>query len=203
MKQYNNDNETKKRILSAAVKIFAQKGYDGAGIREICRDAKINISMISYYFGGKQELYEAIIADVIAAQLEYLDGKIDLFADYDDCSTEECRAMIYNFTDLMIDFFYDVISFDQMKFFIREQHSENFAAVNPPAKLFMRKVLLKIFDGVLTDTQVSCLTALIAAQITAPRILPLINGNRNFTSEDVIFIKNNMRRYLRGIFSEI
>ena len=42
------DKNSKERILKAAVKLFAEKGYEGTSIREICKTAKSNICMILY-----------------------------------------------------------------------------------------------------------------------------------------------------------
>lgn len=55
--------EAKKRILDAGVSLFARKGYDAVGVREIAKKAKVNISMISYYFGGKVGILKEIISE--------------------------------------------------------------------------------------------------------------------------------------------
>lgn len=44
-------------LLESARKIFAAKGFKGSTTREIAKDAGVNIGMISYYFGGKKDLY--------------------------------------------------------------------------------------------------------------------------------------------------
>ncbi|MDR6464464.1 transcriptional regulator, TetR family [Chryseobacterium rhizoplanae] len=48
-------------ILFAAEKLFAEKGFEGTSTREIAKDANVNISMISYYFGSKEKLYEKLV----------------------------------------------------------------------------------------------------------------------------------------------
>ncbi|SHL75166.1 transcriptional regulator, TetR family [Chryseobacterium polytrichastri] len=48
-------------ILFAAEKIFAEMGFEGASTREIAKAANVNISMISYYFGSKEKLYEKLV----------------------------------------------------------------------------------------------------------------------------------------------
>jgi AcrR family transcriptional regulator len=45
--------QAKKRIFDAAVRLFAKKGYAAVGIREIAKEANVQISMINYYFEGK------------------------------------------------------------------------------------------------------------------------------------------------------
>lgn len=58
-----NDDSTKQRILLAAGPIFAEKGYRGSTIRDICEAADVNLASINYYFGDKQKLYiEAVKA---------------------------------------------------------------------------------------------------------------------------------------------
>ena len=47
-------------ILFNAEKLFAEKGFDGTSIREISKEAQVNVSMISYYFGSKEKLFEKI-----------------------------------------------------------------------------------------------------------------------------------------------
>lgn len=50
----------RERILSAARKIFAAEGYEGATIRAIAADASINPAMVMRYFGTKEGLFAAI-----------------------------------------------------------------------------------------------------------------------------------------------
>lgn len=48
-------------ILFAAEKLFAENGFQGTSTREISKAANVNISMISYYFGSKEKLYEKLV----------------------------------------------------------------------------------------------------------------------------------------------
>lgn len=54
-------NEKQLEILHVAEKLFAEEGFDGASIRTIAKEASVNIAMISYYFGSKEKLLEALI----------------------------------------------------------------------------------------------------------------------------------------------
>lgn len=68
-------NEKQIQILRVAESLFAEKGFDGTSIRDIAKEAKINIAMVSYYFGSKEQLLESIIlnrATDIKLQLDIL-----------------------------------------------------------------------------------------------------------------------------------
>ncbi len=51
---------TRQRILEAAVEEFSAKGFAGARVAEIAKRADVNAQLITYYFGGKQGLYDAL-----------------------------------------------------------------------------------------------------------------------------------------------
>lgn len=54
-------NEKKIQILEVAERLFSEKGFEGTSIRDISKHAKINIAMVSYYFGSKERLLESLI----------------------------------------------------------------------------------------------------------------------------------------------
>ncbi len=47
-------------IMIVAEKLFAANGYNGTSVRDIATKAKVNVSMISYYFGSKENLMEEL-----------------------------------------------------------------------------------------------------------------------------------------------
>ena len=47
-------------IMMVAEKLFAASGYNGTSVRDIAAKAKVNVSMISYYFGSKENLMEEL-----------------------------------------------------------------------------------------------------------------------------------------------
>ena len=52
---------TTEAILTAAREVFTEKGYDGAGTREIAERAQVNVALISRYFGSKEGLFAAAV----------------------------------------------------------------------------------------------------------------------------------------------
>jgi TetR/AcrR family transcriptional regulator len=52
---------TRTNLIVAARSVFARKGFDGASVREITREASANLGAITYHFGSKRGLYEAVL----------------------------------------------------------------------------------------------------------------------------------------------
>lgn len=70
------NRDAKEKLLEAGTALFAEKGFAGVSIRELAETAGVNSAMISYYFGGKEGLYEA----VIMTQYERLIAKFEAIA---------------------------------------------------------------------------------------------------------------------------
>ena len=60
------EKDAKMRLIEAAMPLFPQKGYAGVSIREIAEAAGVNSASISYYFGGKEGLYGAILTHLFS-----------------------------------------------------------------------------------------------------------------------------------------
>jgi TetR/AcrR family transcriptional regulator len=68
------DQEVRSALLSAARGLFAQRGYEAISIRAVALATGVNPAMIHYYFGSKQGLYEAMLADAFAPLVERVDA---------------------------------------------------------------------------------------------------------------------------------
>lgn len=49
------------KILLAATDLFAASHFNGVSIKEIAHKSGVNSALISYYFGGKKNLYQAVL----------------------------------------------------------------------------------------------------------------------------------------------
>jgi AcrR family transcriptional regulator len=63
---------TRVRLLEAAAAVFAEKGYDGAGVQEIARRAGLTTGAIYGRFKGKAELLREVIAQCSSDELDEL-----------------------------------------------------------------------------------------------------------------------------------
>lgn len=57
--------DTAAGLIREGVRLFAREGYDGASVRQITRAAGANLGAITYHFGSKRGLYEAVLAHAL------------------------------------------------------------------------------------------------------------------------------------------
>lgn len=55
-------NEKGVAIVDVAERLFAKDGFEATSVRDIAKEADVNVAMISYYFGSKKNLLTAIVA---------------------------------------------------------------------------------------------------------------------------------------------
>lgn len=56
----NGGEVTRERILDAAEKLFAEHGFDGVTVRQVTREASVDVALAHYYFGTKRGLFNSV-----------------------------------------------------------------------------------------------------------------------------------------------
>ena len=59
------DTETRDRLLKAAERLFADRGFKKVTVRDICRAARANVAAVNYHFGDKLGLYREVMQSAI------------------------------------------------------------------------------------------------------------------------------------------
>jgi AcrR family transcriptional regulator len=92
-------DRTRRRILDAAAREFAEKGLAGARIDAIAERAKVNKAMIYYVHGSKDDLHLAVIRDLFEEKIIQIDSRVaDVSLSVDD---------LLSVFDLYFDAFFD------------------------------------------------------------------------------------------------
>lgn len=60
----------KDKLIEAATTLFSELGYDGTSVNDIAKRAGMNVSLISYHFGGKQGLLGAVMGKLAHEKLQ-------------------------------------------------------------------------------------------------------------------------------------
>lgn len=68
------------RILLAAKTLFSKQGFDGTTVRQVCEEAGANVALVSYHFGGKENLFLALFEEFFPNADELLEQYRDVLA---------------------------------------------------------------------------------------------------------------------------
>lgn len=93
-----NTEDTRSTLIRAAQKHFGANGYKAASVHEIARDAKLNVSLVNYHFGGKEGLFKACFKQAGLARLEIAERILVT----EPSSIEEVRIRLGLFVDEML-----------------------------------------------------------------------------------------------------
>jgi TetR/AcrR family transcriptional regulator, regulator of cefoperazone and chloramphenicol sensitivity len=69
---YQRGEETRARIVVTALKLFGERGFEGASTREIAASAGVNAPALQYYFDSKEGVYLACVEHIVARVWEYM-----------------------------------------------------------------------------------------------------------------------------------
>jgi AcrR family transcriptional regulator len=138
--------DTRRRILETAFKLFASDGFEGASTRTLAERAGVNLPAIQYYFGSKEGLYRAVveqITDRMEARVAPLAEHIRVELDAGQPPRRQLVAMLCDMLDIVISLMFDENAPDrdsQQKFFARIEVEPN-AATDAMQDSMIRHVL--------------------------------------------------------------
>jgi AcrR family transcriptional regulator len=69
--------DTRRRLLLAARRLLAKKGFEGTSIRAVTEEAEANLGAVTYHFESKEKLYHAVLEEVLGPlreQVQILKG---------------------------------------------------------------------------------------------------------------------------------
>ena len=87
-------------IINTAETLFARQGFDGTSVRDIAAEAGVNVAMISYYFGSKEKLMEAIFEK---RMLQIMLKTETLIQDEQRTNIEKVNILIDDYVDKFIE----------------------------------------------------------------------------------------------------
>ena len=201
----DKNGNSKEKILKVAMKLFSQKGYAGTSVREIAKISGVNVAMISYFWGGKQELFNWIVNNTIEKQTNYAKSALDFAINPEDLSKEEQIQLMYRTVDKAINFFYSDLSSELLTFLLHGQKEKEIFG-NLPLFKYGKKLLAALFDKRENDKEVILTLVSIITLINSPRLMPnfslTLMNQRKFHAEDVRIIRKNVITYMEALLKK-
>lgn len=197
-----SDIETKEKIMNAARILFADRGYEGASVREIAKAAEVNVASLNYHFSSKENLFLEILR-----------------AGYIECSVQMKNLVEKNKGNLentMVDFFRYFVEnsptlISHFKLMMSPQHSHNVTSegtedsmYGPPGGMIIAKVLRSECPKC-TDEDLHWALKTLFSQCTH---LAMIHTCCMKTNKDIPFssqsdLEKNIRRVTRIVVAEL
>ncbi len=91
--------DTEQLILSAARKVFIEKGLDGARMQEIADEAGINKALLHYYFRSKEKLFSMIFQEEMS---KFFPRMVMLLSSADISIEEKIRGFVNNYISIFL-----------------------------------------------------------------------------------------------------
>jgi len=91
--------ETEEKIIASAEKLFYQKGKAGTSMQDIADDARINRTLLNYYFRSKDQLFEAVFRKAMGSFVPSLAALLSSDLPFNDY----LPAMVEKIVDTMLE----------------------------------------------------------------------------------------------------
>lgn len=113
------DLETKAKIMEVARVLFADHGYEGTSVREIAKEAEVNVASVNYYFSSKENLFLEIMKAGFLECSEEMKARLDKHnGDIEESMVDFFRYFLENSHNLRSHF----------KMMLSSQHSHHLIA---------------------------------------------------------------------------
>jgi AcrR family transcriptional regulator len=111
--------ERVERILNAARKLFLEKGYLGATMRDVALEAELSTGAIYVYFSGKDEIYEKVCEEAFMVVI----GLIKKVVLIDGTPQDRIRAIAHHYVTFYTDYteYFEMLTFHDLGFTRRGQ----------------------------------------------------------------------------------
>jgi AcrR family transcriptional regulator len=96
-------SDQQKRILDAATRLFAERGYDGVSTRLLGKAVGLNIATVNYHVGGKRELFDAVMRRLREEEEQRIGGYLQRFDPEAVSDAVASTAFIDGLIDALID----------------------------------------------------------------------------------------------------
>ena len=195
--------DKKEHIMNVALELFAEKGFEGSSIRDLAARAEVNIAMINYYFGSKDNLFLAMVA----YKAIIMRGKLDeISANTKLSEMEKIDAIIESYVARILSqpLFHRIL-YQELLLGDRKEMHEKIINIFVKNTRILRTIIeqgvkKKIFRKVDPELTMATLIGTInQLMLSKAMCIMLIDGKENFDPYTNAAFKNRLIRHLKQI----
>lgn len=82
--------DAREALLKSAIRLLNDNGPGNVSLHDVAADAKVNVALVKYYFGSKDQLFQAVVKEIISVWGAQLAANVPS----DGSPTEQLRARI-------------------------------------------------------------------------------------------------------------
>jgi len=122
---YQRGEETRARIVAAALKLFGERGFEGASTRDIATSAGVNAPALQYYFDNKEGVYVACVEHIVSRVWDYMSEVVSRAerAVTEGADDEELIAAFCAIQGRLADFLFTTQDAENWRLFMARQQS--------------------------------------------------------------------------------
>lgn len=184
--------DSRSKILNASAELFVKNGYDGTSVRQIAKEAGVNIAMISYYFKSK----EGVLVDLISETSKKLKEKTDHIQMLDLEPRKRVSKLFITIVDHFIE--HDLVSYvfgtelslnrnknivDLILSIVSKNHKYTYECI---------KACKPDIDDTICKMIPVMILGMVNKALSTPRAMDISLGNENFSSKN----KGEIRKVL-------
>jgi AcrR family transcriptional regulator len=147
--QHDARETTRRRLLDAAERLFAEHGFEGTPVRDITTAAGCNVAAVNYHFGSKDKLYLAVFQRRFAALREQRISSIES-AMVDGEATLELLVETFNTA------FLEPLVAESHGPMLMELFSREMMSPHLPREVFAKEMIRPVQDALLRALQTVC-----------------------------------------------
>lgn len=138
--------KAEEKIIRAALTVFSTHPLDVVSLRKIAREANVSVSLITYHFKSKENLYGILLTRVSEHLASYLDPYADILDGRRALTPDEAAGLLRELVSGYADRFFSGPRFDSYILIIMKEHS----SPSPFYDILYDNLFKKIFDLLVT-----------------------------------------------------
>ncbi len=158
-------SDSREALLQAAKRVFAAKGFEGATVKDLADEAGVNVSLVSYHFGGKENLYRECMESFGTERVESVERMLKT-----PTSTEEFKLRLKMFAE-------DIIAIHEREGDTCRMIHRSMDTLDPVSVDIFKNIFVRIFNALLKFVESGKRNGLVKGELDTEIVSAMLFGS--------------------------